>query len=93
MRSTNAAASEAKTPRHGLLTPPRGCRGAVDPRVRRRRGGAGREYTETVPVERVAWLLTVIVALVTALSLWLSGYTGYAELCVVVGASAAINLR
>jgi hypothetical protein len=46
-----------------------------------------------MPVQRLAWLATVVVALVTALSLWLSGYTGYAELCVVVAASAAINLR
>jgi hypothetical protein len=43
-------------------------------------------------ITRVAWLVTVLVALVTALLLLLSGYTGYAGLGVAVAASAAINL-
>ena len=43
-------------------------------------------------ITRVAWLVTVLVALVTALLLALSGYTGYAGLGVAVAASAAINL-
>ena len=42
--------------------------------------------------ERVAWSLTVLVALITALLLLLSGYDGYAGLGVAVAASAAINL-
>jgi hypothetical protein len=41
---------------------------------------------------RVAWFTTVLVALITALLLALSGYTGYAGLGVAVAASAAINL-
>jgi hypothetical protein len=41
---------------------------------------------------RIAWLVTVLVALVTALLLLLSGYDGYAGLGVAVAASAAINL-
>jgi len=41
---------------------------------------------------RIAWIATVFVALLTALLLLLSGYTGYAGLGVAVGASAAINL-
>ena len=41
---------------------------------------------------RLAWLATVFVALLTALLLLLSGYTGYAGLGVAVAASAAINL-
>jgi hypothetical protein len=44
-------------------------------------------------VTRIAWLVTVLVALITALLLALSGYTGYAGLGVAVAASAAINLR
>ena len=44
-------------------------------------------------IARVAWLVTVLVALVTALLLLLSGYTGYAGLGIAVAASAAINLR
>jgi hypothetical protein len=44
-------------------------------------------------IARVAWLATVLVALVTALLLLLSGYVGYAGLGVAVAASAAINLR
>jgi hypothetical protein len=42
---------------------------------------------------RIAWLATVLVALLTALLLLLSGYDGYAGLGVAVAASAAINLR
>ena len=41
---------------------------------------------------RVAWLTTVLVALLTALLLLLSGYTGYAGLGLAVAVSAAINL-
>ncbi len=43
--------------------------------------------------ERAAWVVTVFVALLTALLLGLDGYTGYAALSAVVGAAAAINLR
>ena len=45
-----------------------------------------------VDVTRVAWTVTVLVALLTALLLLLAGYDGYAGLSVAVGASAAINL-
>jgi hypothetical protein len=41
---------------------------------------------------RVSWIVTVLVALLTAALLLFSGYTGYAALSVAVGASAAINL-
>jgi hypothetical protein len=43
-------------------------------------------------ITRIAWLATVLVALLTALLLLLSGYTGYAALGLAVAASAAINL-
>ena len=43
-------------------------------------------------ITRVAWIVTVLVALLTALLLLLSGYTGYAGLGVAVAISAAINL-
>jgi hypothetical protein len=45
-----------------------------------------------MPIDRAAWLVTVIVALITALLVLLSGYTGYAALGVAVAISAAINL-
>jgi hypothetical protein len=45
-----------------------------------------------VPLSRVAWIVTVFVALVTAALLALAGYTGYGVLSVAVGVSAAINL-
>ena len=45
-----------------------------------------------MPFSRAAWFATVLVALITALLLLLAGYTGYAGLCIAVGASAAINL-
>jgi len=43
-------------------------------------------------VERVAWVVTVLASLVTALLLLLAGYDGYAGLGVAVALSAAINL-
>ena len=45
-----------------------------------------------MPLSRVAWIATVLVALIAALLLLVGGYTGYAGLSVAVGASAAINL-
>jgi hypothetical protein len=42
--------------------------------------------------ERVAWSLTVLVALITGLLLLLSGYNGYAGLGLAVAIAAAINL-
>lgn len=43
-------------------------------------------------ITRLAWFVTVFVALLTSLLLLLSGYTGYAGLGVAVAVSAAINL-
>lgn len=43
-------------------------------------------------VSRIPWLVTVLVCLVAALLLLVSGYQGYAAVVVAVGASAAINL-
>jgi hypothetical protein len=46
-----------------------------------------------VPLNRIAWLLTVAAALITSLLLFISGYNGYGALAIAVGLSAAINLR
>ena len=43
-------------------------------------------------VTRIAWLVTVLVSLLTAVLLLLSGYEGYAGLGLAVAISAAINL-
>ncbi|MFI5005707.1 MAG: hypothetical protein ACHQE6_11920 [Solirubrobacterales bacterium] len=43
-------------------------------------------------LSRVAWTVTVLIALLTAAMLLLAGYTGYAVLSLAVGSSAAINL-
>jgi ABC-type Fe3+-siderophore transport system permease subunit len=45
-----------------------------------------------MPVSRVAWIVTVLVTVLTAVLLLLAGYVGYAGLSLAVGASAAINL-
>jgi hypothetical protein len=45
-----------------------------------------------MPLSRAAWIVTVMISLLSALLLLLSGYEGYAALSVAVGASAAINL-
>jgi hypothetical protein len=49
-------------------------------------------HNGAMTVERVAWSVTVLVALITALLLLLSGYNGYAGLGLAVAISAAINL-
>jgi hypothetical protein len=46
-----------------------------------------------VPLPRLAWLLTVLAALITGVLLIVSGYQGYAALAGAIGLSAAINLR
>jgi len=46
-----------------------------------------------VPLNRLAWIGTVAVAILTAVVLLFSGYTGYGALAVAVAVSAAINLR
>ncbi len=43
-------------------------------------------------LSRVAWIVTVLIALLTAAIVLQAGYTGYALLSVAVGGSAAINL-
>ncbi len=50
-------------------------------------------HFRAVPLSRIAWLLTVGAALVTALLLLISDYNGYALLALAEGCSAAINLR
>ncbi len=45
-----------------------------------------------VSFNRIAWLITVAAALITALLLFISGYNGYGAVAIAVGLSAAINL-
>jgi hypothetical protein len=42
---------------------------------------------------RIAWLVTVLACLVTAVLLVFDRYYGYAGVALAVGVSAAINLR
>jgi hypothetical protein len=46
-----------------------------------------------VPLSRIAWLVTVVICLITALILLLSGYDGYAGVTLAVALAAGINLR
>ena len=46
-----------------------------------------------MPLQRLAWLLTVTAALITAVLLFVSSYNGYGALAIAVGVCAAINLR
>ena len=43
-------------------------------------------------LNRIAWLVTVGLCLITSLILLLSGYTGYAGVTVAVAIAAGINL-
>jgi len=45
-----------------------------------------------VSFNRIAWLVTVGAAFITALLLFVSGYNGYGAIAIAVGLSAAINL-
>lgn len=45
-----------------------------------------------VSFNRIAWVVTVGAALLTALLLFISGYNGYGAVAIAVGLSAAINL-
>jgi hypothetical protein len=57
-----------------------------------RRNARGIGENGGMDMTRVAWVTTVLVALLTALLLLLAGYTGYAGLGLAVAISAAINL-
>jgi hypothetical protein len=46
-----------------------------------------------VPLNRIAWVATVVACAIAAIALFFSGYNGYAVLAIAVGLSAAINLR
>jgi hypothetical protein len=46
----------------------------------------------SMPLSRIAWLVTVAACLVAAVLLLFASYQGYAGVAVAVGASAAINL-
>jgi hypothetical protein len=58
------------------------------------RGGSSERIGKNgeMSVTRIAWGVTVLVALLTALLLLLAGYNGYAGLGLAVAVSAAINL-
>lgn len=45
-----------------------------------------------MPLSRIAWLVTVAICLVTALILFLSGYSGYGAVAIAIGLAAALNL-
>jgi uncharacterized membrane protein len=49
-------------------------------------------HNERVSISRIGWLLTALVAVITGVILFVSGYDGYGALALAVAASAAINL-
>ncbi len=59
----------------------------------RRTAAALEQHNGPVPLPRIAWLVTVAVAVLTGVIVLLEGYTGYGVLSFVVALSAAINLR
>jgi hypothetical protein len=46
-----------------------------------------------VSLPKIAWLVTVVLCVISAVVLLLSGYLGYAGVVLAVALSAAINLR
>ena len=51
------------------------------------------ENDRPMPLQRIAWLVTVAALLIGALIMLLSHYQGYAALFAAVALSAAVNLR
>ena len=46
-----------------------------------------------MPLQKIAWLVTVAICVIASLILLLSGYVGYAGVVLAVALAAAINLR
>jgi hypothetical protein len=46
-----------------------------------------------VPLSRIAWITTVVICIISAILVLLSGYVGYFFVLLAVAGSAAINLR
>lgn len=46
-----------------------------------------------MPLDRIAWLVTVAVCALAVVLLLLAGYQGYAAVTGAVGLAAAVNLR
>ena len=46
-----------------------------------------------MPLNRLAWLITVGICLIISVILLVSGYLGYAGVLLAIAISAAINLR
>jgi len=46
-----------------------------------------------VSLERISWLVTVVICVIAALLLLVEGYVGYFGVLLAVGAAAAVNLR
>lgn len=60
--------------------------------VARRWSDGPARMSARMPLQRLAWLVTVGALLIGAVVLLLSGYQGYAAVSAAVAASAAINL-
>ena len=46
-----------------------------------------------MPLSKIAWLVTVVILLIAALLVLISGYLGYFGVLVAVAIAAAVNLR
>jgi membrane-bound ClpP family serine protease len=46
-----------------------------------------------VSLERISWLVTVVICVIAAVLLLVEGYVGYFGVLLAVGAAAAVNLR
>lgn len=53
----------------------------------------GEGENTVVPLAKVAWLVTVVVLLITFVILLIDDYIGYALVTLAVAASAVINLQ
>ena len=93
--SGSGRAVRRKARLHAAFRPPRSPNGrSPDARAAGRDATVGASgHNARVTLARLSWLATVLVCVVSAFVSLLAGYQGYAAVLLVVGASAAINLR
>lgn len=61
--------------------------------MRNYRGDQKTRTRESGGLPRIAYLIITLGCLITAISLYASGYTGYSGLVAAIGVAAAINLK
>jgi len=54
--------------------------------------GNHRGHNSAVPLSKISWIVTVVICLIAAVLLLVSGYQGYSGVLLAIGLAAAVNL-